>query len=106
MADITMTELAAALPEGDSVRSWWEGSGGLPGDTTPVEFLIRTLHGAFLAAQAKNENLAEGEKISSYTSPAFTAVQSSADGILSYRATYALTGVAAANLDVVVTALQ
>ena len=61
--DLTLAEIAAAIPAADPLKAWWESAQALPGDTTTSEFFAKTLKAANDAQRAKNVNLAAGARL-------------------------------------------
>ncbi|HIK27957.1 MAG: hypothetical protein N3E45_17120 [Oscillatoriaceae bacterium SKW80] len=88
MADITVAQLAAKIPAGDSVKTWWEDAADLPVDAPLNEFLAKTLKAAYEAAVAANANLAAGSRIDGYPEPINGAVTTDPEtGIMAFIST-------------------
>jgi len=107
MSDITIAELASALPAGDAVRTWWEAASALPANVDPAEFFIRTLNGAHLAATTKNQPLQAGSQIASYPAPVNSAVTiDTTTGTQSFVTTYSVQARVSVDLDIAVATVQ
>lgn len=105
--DVTIAEIAAKIPVGDSLKAWVEGWDALPGDATPAEFLAKFLQAAYRAQVTKNAVDPDGDQITAYSEPTNGTVTLDADtGILSYPATYSVNVRVPVDLDNSIATLQ
>ncbi|AKG21247.1 hypothetical protein [Calothrix sp. 336/3] len=104
--DLTFAEIIAQLPDGDAVKTWWEGADAVPNATTVNEFFAKTLKAASDAQRAKNANLTAGSRIDAYPAPVNGAVTvDAATGLQSFITTYSVRSRVAVNLDVAISPL-
>lgn len=104
--DLTLAEIAAAIPVADPLKAWWEAAAALPVDTTTNEFFAKTLKAANDAQRAKNTSLTAGSRLDGYPAPTNGPVQiDAATGTQSFTATYSVRCRVAVNLDTAVSPL-
>jgi hypothetical protein len=81
MADITQTELVAAIPAGDPFLAWWTAASPLPAGTTFAQFLFHTLIAANQAAATINTTATTGNKVTGYGGATLSAPSLSSDNV-------------------------
>ncbi len=100
MSDLSKEQFTTKIPDGDSVKAWWEAAPALPADTTLSEFMSKTLKACHVAQVAENANLEAGNKINGYPEPINGSVFLDAGtGIMAFRSTLSVTTLVPVTFD-------
>lgn len=113
VADLTKTEVSAAIPTtASAVKTWWDSAEAYDAGFTTCELMLVLAQAMYIAQVNKNADandatpLVAGEALAAYAAPIATApIIDVATGLQIFNQTVSITGITAVNSNATVPAL-